>query len=91
MLFHFSEMTLNVKSCQSCGMPMREKAQHAGGDPESPYCCYCATPHGVLKSREEVRRRLIKFHMESLGMTREEAEKKTDEHMASAPAWRNEE
>ncbi|RMF90796.1 MAG: hypothetical protein D6733_02860 [Methanobacteriota archaeon] len=81
---------MTVKTCQSCGMPMESPAHHACGDEKSPYCVHCTTPNGVLKSREQIREQLIRFHMESLGMTREEAEEKTDEHMAKMPEWQEE-
>jgi hypothetical protein len=68
-------------------MPLEDPSQHACGDVENPYCIRCTTPHGILKSREQVRQQLIRFHMDSLGMTREVAEKKTDEHMANLPEW----
>ncbi len=71
-------------------MPMQDPSQHSCGDVESPYCVYCTTPHGILKSKEQVREQLIRFHMESLGMTRKEAEKKTDKHMKTLPLWQEE-
>ncbi|MFV2041456.1 MAG: zinc ribbon domain-containing protein [Candidatus Hydrothermarchaeales archaeon] len=80
-------MDVRIVNCRSCGMPMEEASQHACGEVESLYCTYCTTPNGVLKSREQIREQLVRFHMESLGMTREEAEAKTDSHMKSLPEW----
>jgi hypothetical protein len=66
---------------------MEDASQHACGEAENPYCNYCTTPHGVLKGREQIREQLVRFHMESLGMTRNEAEAKTKSHMKTLPEW----
>ncbi len=66
---------------------MEDPSEHACSDVENPYCTYCANPHGALLSKEKIREQLIGFHMKSLGMTRAEAEKKTDAHMSEMPEW----
>ncbi len=73
--------------CESCGMPMKEASEHGGGEINNPYCKYCTTVDGKLKSREEVREVMIGLYV-SKGKTREEAEKVVDEHMARMPAWK---
>ena len=74
-------------TCQSCGMPMEKPEMHGGGDPSIPYCTYCTTPEGKLKSREEAREGMIGFYM-SQGKSREEAESFVDDYMAQMPAWK---
>lgn len=80
-------MAEKIVNCRSCGMPMETASKHSCGDVESPYCNYCTSPNGILKGREQIREQIVRFHMESLGMTRREAEEKTDEHMAKMPEW----
>ncbi len=58
-----------------------------GGRPDNPYCAHCTDPTGKLKSREEVREGMIAFYMQSMGKSREEAEREVDVHMAIMPAW----
>lgn len=73
--------------CQSCGMPMAMDSDHGGGRPDNVYCQHCTDPGGNLKSRNEVREGMIAFYMQSMGKSREEAEKEVDTHMAQMPAW----
>jgi uncharacterized Zn finger protein (UPF0148 family) len=80
-------MGLKIVTCRACGIPLEEASKHSCGDVESPYCSVCTTPHGILKSKDQIREQLIRFHIESLGMTREESQKKTDEHMKNLPEW----
>ncbi len=80
-------MTEKIVNCRSCGTPMEDETQHACGEAENPYCNLCTSPNGVLKAREQIREQLVRFHMESLGMTRREAEAKTDMHMKTLPEW----
>jgi hypothetical protein len=80
-------MDEKIVNCRSCGIPMEDESQHACGEAENPYCTYCTTPHGVLKGREQIQEQLVRFHMESLGMTRKEAEAKTKSHMKTLPEW----
>jgi hypothetical protein len=67
---------------------MEDAAQHGEGDINNPYCVYCTDETGKLKSREEVRKRMIGFFMKSEKRTREEAEKFVDEHMKKMTAWK---
>lgn len=60
---------------------------HGGGRADNSYCKHCADAMGNLKSREEVREGMIAFYQQSMGKTREEAEKEVDTHMAQMPAW----
>jgi hypothetical protein len=83
-------MESKIMICKSCGVPMKDSSEHSCEDINSPYCVFCTTPNGVLKSKEQIREQLIKFHVKSLGMSRDEAEKKTDEHLADLPEWQEE-
>lgn len=41
-------------SCGSCGFPMREPNDFAGGKLDAPYCATCGDDSGQLKPFEEV-------------------------------------
>ena len=81
-------MAEELKSCESCGMPMKTADEHGGGDVNNPYCVHCTDPEGRLKTREEVRAGMIRFFMSSEGKSREQAEEFVDEHMKKMPAWK---
>ena len=50
--------------CDSCGMRMEDPEDHGGENKHNPYCKHCCDENGNLKSREEVRRNMIKFYIE---------------------------
>ena len=76
-------------TCESCGMPLRNPAEHGGGNSESPYCVHCCDDTGELKSREQVRTGMVDLAVQMMGASRSEAEKTVDETMAGMPAWRD--
>lgn len=77
-------------NCQSCGMPMMTDDDHGAGRADNSHCKHCTDTMGNLKSREEVREGMTAFYMQSMGKSREEAEKEVDAHMATMPAWASE-
>jgi hypothetical protein len=81
-------MADEVKSCESCGMPMQNEKDHGGGDIENPFCVYCTDETGKLRSRQEVREGMIHLFMAQMGRSREEAEKFVDGQMKKLPAWK---
>ncbi len=78
---------IDMKRCESCGMPMEKKDDFGGEKEGNKYCKHCTYPDGNLKPRHEVREGMIKFYMKMKHMPRAEAEKFVDEHMAGMPAW----
>jgi len=81
-------MSSQVKTCESCGMPMKEADQHGAHDINNPYCVYCTDETGKLKTRQEVRQGMINFYLSQTKKTREEVEKLVDEQMRNLPAWK---
>lgn len=63
---------------------------HGAGRADNSHCKNCTDTMGNLKSREEVREGMTAFYMQSMGKSREEAEKEVDAHMATMPAWASE-
>ncbi len=76
-----------MKSCESCSFPMNTLEDFGGKNPHSKYCQYCA-PHGVLRSKEEVRNGWILALMKMEKISKEEAEKKVEAKMKTMPAWK---
>ena len=83
----FNQLSKDVKSCISCGMPMAKPENFGGGNPENLYCVYCSNPDGSLKNREEVFEGMVNFMMVSQKVDRKTAESATKELMTKMPAW----
>jgi len=75
-------MSLKITNCQCCGKPLEDPVHHACEDVNIPYCAECATPHGNLGSREEVRAELVRFYTTNLGLKPEEAQERAEEKAA---------
>ena len=56
-----------MKTCISCGMPMKEASEFAGGDLSKDYCIYCARPDGSMQSFNEKKAGMIHFIMKTQG------------------------
>jgi hypothetical protein len=80
---------MTTQTCESCGMPLDTAADHAAGDPHSPYCRYCTTEDGSLQPFEERFERLTQWAVRKDGLDRPTAEARTREYMRGMPAWRD--
>ena len=76
-----------MKTCESCGMPMAKPSEFGGGREDNKYCVNCTYNNGELKPQHEIREGMIKYYMKMKGVERAEAEAFVDEHMAKMPAW----
>lgn len=74
-------------SCNSCGMPLVKKSDHALGDESIPYCTHCTNEDGSLKPFEEVTGGVAAFLMETQGMDPIAAKQKAEETLRDLPAW----
>jgi hypothetical protein len=79
---------MDLKNCESCGMPMARPGDFGGRDVKNRYCKYCTYANGTLKPRHEVREGMVAFYMKAKRMERKSAEEYVDERMAGMPAWR---
>lgn len=77
-----------MSSCQSCGMPMMKPDDHGGGRLDNAYCKYCTDTQGNLLPKDQVREKMIQFHIQNLGKTQQQAEVDVDRHMALMPVWK---
>lgn len=74
---------IQLTSCQSCGMPMKDAA------PGAMYCHYCTDDSGALKPYEAILEGTTQgYFMAMQKMQRPEAEKAAREHLAKMPAWK---
>lgn len=80
-----------MKICIACGMPMKEPADFAMGDPEKDYCVYCALPDGTMQSYEEKLRSLTAFIVRTQGLDEQAANDVARKMMARLPAWKERE
>lgn len=75
------------KVCESCGMPMREKADFGGGDISNRYCRFCTDEQGRLQDFETRFEGTVAFMMTRMNVDRTAAEKIARENMSKMPAW----
>ncbi|MEW6748214.1 MAG: zinc ribbon domain-containing protein [Candidatus Micrarchaeota archaeon] len=78
---------MDVKKCESCGMPLLKTSDFGGMDQKNRYCKHCTYEDGMLKPRHEVREGMVLFYMKMKRRERKEAEEYVDEVMAGQPAW----
>nr|WP_031391886.1 zinc ribbon domain-containing protein [Kineothrix alysoides] len=76
-----------MKTCISCGMPMKTPSEFAGGDTEKDYCVHCAHSDGSMKSFEEQKASLTQFIIKTQGLDRAVAENAAIAMMKKLPAW----
>ncbi len=82
-------MSENSKICIACGMPMREPAEFAMGDPEKEYCVYCARPDGSMQSFEEKKSGMTQFIIKTQGLDHTVAQSAAEAMMKKLPAWKS--
>ena len=77
-----------AKICKSCGAEMVSEDDHAGEDPEHPYCSDCADHRGNLLSRRAVREKLVDRIMNEREVdNRRRARKYVEQKLDNMPAW----
>jgi hypothetical protein len=80
-------MNAGVKTCVSCGMPMRTAEEHSLGDRSKPFCMFCGDKDGALKSYDEVLSRMMDFITRTQGLDDNVAREAAKGMMAKLPAW----
>lgn len=79
----------DIKSCKSCGMPMRNESDFGGGHLDNKYCVHCTDIEGNLKPYEEVFENMKIFAIKNMGISETEAFKMVEEGISKLPAWKN--
>lgn len=80
---------MDVKKCESCGMPMKEKADFGGENLNNKYCRYCTDEKGQLKDFETKLKEMTNFIISRMNVDKTVAEKIAKENMAKMPAWKD--
>ncbi|HSB47712.1 MAG TPA: zinc ribbon domain-containing protein [Candidatus Bilamarchaeum sp.] len=78
---------MDLKKCDSCGMPMTKTSDFGGMKKDNRYCKYCTYDNGQLKPRHEIHENMVQFYMKAKKLERKAAEQYVDEIMARSPAW----
>ena len=76
-------------TCDSCGMPLLEAADHALGDLANPLCRYCTDDAGRLKPFEERLERTTQWAIRHEGLERPAAEARARQYLRGMPAWKD--
>lgn len=75
------------RSCGSCGFPMQQPADHAGGDINALYCSTCGRPDGQLKPYAEVVKANAEYLVRLQGIDPQAAVTMAQALLATMPAW----
>ncbi len=78
---------MQVKICESCGIPMKAIEDFGGQNPDNKYCRYCTDAEGNLDSFEVRFEKMTNFVMSRMGVDRATAERTAKEGMQESPAW----
>ncbi len=79
--------TEHCRSCGSCGFPMRDPGDFAGGDPDAGYCSTCADASGTLRPYDEVVQANAEYLVRQQGIDLRAARELARALLASMPAW----
>lgn len=66
---------MQIKICESCGMPMMSEEHYPLGKIDSKYCVHCTDEFGNLKSFEEKVIDITNLMVSKQNMTEDEAKK----------------
>ena len=76
-------------SCGSCGFPMREAADFAGGRADALYCSTCGDDQGALRPFEDVLQANAEYYVREQGVDAQAARELARALLASMPAWKH--
>lgn len=82
-------MNTHCRSCGSCGFPMQNQADYAGGDPEAEYCSTCADEQGRLRPFEQVLEANAEYLVRLQGLALGAARQMARSVLLTMPAWRD--
>lgn len=75
------------RSCGSCGFPMQDPDDFAGGNPEADYCSTCADANGALRPFDVVLQANAEYLVREQGIDIHAARSMAGALLASMPAW----
>lgn len=74
-------------SCGSCGFPMREREDFAGGRLDAPFCSTCGDATGALKPYADVLQANAAYLVSSQGLDPGAAKAMAAALLSRMPAW----
>ena len=78
----------HCRSCGSCGFPMRDPDDFAGGRLDATYCSTCGNDAGQLRPYEDVLRANADYYVRQQGVHPDAAREMARALLASMPAWK---
>ncbi|MDQ0359370.1 zinc ribbon domain-containing protein [Breznakia pachnodae] len=78
-----------MKTCISCGMPLREKKDYPLEDESKDYCVHCANADGTLQTYDERLDGMTSFIIKTQGLDHEVAQSVAKDMMSKLPAWKD--
>lgn len=82
-------MKARCESCNSCGMPLKEKEDFALADEAAVFCKYCVDEAGKLLPYDKILSANANYFQESQGLTEMAAAKMAKDLLKDMPAWKN--
>jgi hypothetical protein len=80
--------TNTCQSCGSCGFPMNQPSDYAGGDTSDAYCGTCADAKGTLKPFPQVLEANASYFVSEQGINASAAREMARALLMSMPAWK---
>jgi len=81
-------MKQKCTSCNSCGMPLKNKEDFALGNSASTLCRYCVDETGTLLPYDIILKNNAHYYSESQGLTEQAAKKMAADLLKTMPAWK---
>jgi len=78
-----------MKTCISCGMPLRKPQDFPLGDETKDYCVHCARADGSLQSYPERVDGMASFLVATQGLDPSAARETARDLMSKFPAWQS--
>jgi hypothetical protein len=76
------------RSCGSCGFPMKQPDDYAGGDIDSEFCSTCADAKGKLKPFNQAVEANANYFVREQGIDVKAAREMARALLLSMPAWK---
>ncbi|HQX58243.1 MAG: hypothetical protein KBF63_13170 [Rhodoferax sp.] len=77
------------RSCGSCGFPMRDPSDFAGGNPDAIYCSTCGDATGQLRPFDEVLQANADYLVGQQGIDPQAARLMAHSLLVAMPAWQS--
>jgi Putative zinc ribbon domain len=76
------------RSCGSCGFPMKQPDDYAGGDTDAEFCSTCGDAKGKLKPFNQAVEANANYFVREQGVDAKAAREMSKALLLSMPAWK---